>query len=214
VQGCDIRPWERPDRTSAKTRLTVDHVMASAALPLLFPAVRLGDAWHGDGGIRLAAPLAPAVHLGASRIVAVSTTHRGAQPIEYRVAPRYPPPAQVLGKLFNAVFLDVLDQDARRLETMNGLICDLPPERRRGMRKIESLVVRPSVDLGRLARQHEPDLPRAFRFLIRGLGTRETSSPDFLSLLMFQPDYIAHMIEIGEADARRHYDEIARLLMA
>ncbi len=81
------------------------------------------------------------------------------------------------------------------------------------MRKIESLVVRPSVDLGRLARQHEPDLPRAFHFMTRGLGTRETESPDFLSLLMFQPDYIAHLIEIGEADARRHYDALARLVM-
>lgn len=213
IQGCDIQPWERPDRTSVKTRLTVDHVMASAALPLLFPTVRLGDAWHGDGGIRLAAPLAPAVHLGASRIIAVSTTHREGQPTKYRVNSRYPPPAQVLGKLFNAVFLDVLDQDARRLELINGLICDLPPEQRRGMRKIESLVIRPSVDLAKLARQHEPALPPAFRFMTRGLGTREMSSSDFLSLLMFQPDYIAQMIEIGVADARRHYDEISRLLM-
>jgi NTE family protein len=212
VQGCDIETWERPDRTSAKTRLTVDHVMASAALPLLFPAVRLGDAWHGDGSVRLAAPLAPAVGLGASRIIAVSTRHRGARPHE-RTVTRYPPPAQVLGKLFHAVFLDVIDHDVRRLETINGLIGDLPPEKRRGMRKIESFVVRPSVDLGRLARQHEPHLPRAFRFMTRGLGTRETESPDFLSLLMFQPDYIAHLIEIGEADARKNHDALARLLV-
>lgn len=213
VQGCDIQTWERSDRTSAKTRLTVDHVMASASLPLLFPAVRLGDAWHGDGGIRLAAPLAPAVHLGATRIIAVSTRHRGSRAGTDRTAAFYPPPAQVLGKLFNAVFLDVIDQDVRRLETINGLICDLAPERRRGMREIESVIVRPSVDLGKLARQHEPDLPRAFRFMTRGLGTRETPSPDFLSLLMFQPDYIAHMIEIGEADARKHYDELARSIL-
>lgn len=213
VQGCDIQTWERPDRTSVKTRLTVNHVMASAALPLLFPAVRLGRAWHGDGGVRLAAPLAPAVHLGASRIIAVSTRHRAAGAEGARAAARYPPPAQVLGELFNAVFLDVIDQDARRLETINRLICDLPPEKRRGMREIESFVVRPSVDLSQLARQHEPRLPYAFRFMTRGLGTRQTDSPDFLSLLMFQPDYIAHLIEIGEADARKHMDELAPLLM-
>lgn len=212
VQGCDIHTWERPDRTSEKTRLTVDHVMASASLPLLFPAVRLGGSWHGDGGIRLAAPLAPAVHLGARRIIAVSTRHRGAHG-RREASIRYPPPAQILGKLINAVFLDVIDQDVRRLETINGLICDLPPEKRRGMRKIESFTVRPSVNLGELARQHEPDLPRAFRFLTRGLGTRQTPSQDFLSLLMFQPDYIEHMIEIGEADARRHRDDLARLIL-
>lgn len=212
VQGCDIHTWERPDRTSAKTRLTIDHVMASASLPLLFPAVRLGESWHGDGGIRLAAPLAPAVHLGANRIVAVSTRHRDAY-AKTEPSVRYPPPAQILGKLINAVFLDVIDQDVRRLETINGLICDLPPEKRRGMRKIESFIVRPSVDLGKLARHHEPDLPWAFRFMTRGLGTRDTASPDFLSLLMFQPDYIEHLIEIGEADAREHYDELARLIL-
>jgi len=213
VQGCDIQTWERPDRCSAKVRLTVDHVMASAALPLIFPAVRLIDAWHGDGGVRLAAPLAPAVHLGASRIIAVSTRYkRGAQEAELREA-SYPPPAQILGKLFNAIFLDVIDQDVQRLERINSLLSELPPEKRGGMRKIEIMVLRPSVDLGKLAREYEPDLPRGFRFLTRGLGTRETTSPDFLSLLMFQPDYIARLIEIGEADARERCDELGRLVL-
>ncbi len=213
VQGCNIQAWERPDRCSAKVRLTVDHVVASAALPLLFPAVRLADGWHGDGGIRLAAPLAPAVHLGASRIIAVSTRYkRGAREAELREA-SYPPPAQILGKLFNAIFLDVIDQDAQRLERINSLIHELPAEKRGGMREIGILVVRPSVDLGKLAREHEPDLPRGFRFLTRGLGTRETSSPDFLSLLMFQPDYVERLIEIGEADAREYIDDIGRLVL-
>ncbi len=157
------------------------------------------------------------MHLGATRIVAVSTRHRGAPGAGPTVRElsdgRYPPPAQILGKLFNAIFLDVIDQDTRRLETINQLICDLPPEQRRGMRKIDSLVIRPSVDLGKLARDYEPKLPRAFRFMTRGLGTRETSSPDFLSLLMFQRDYIERLIEIGEADALRSRDELARLLM-
>lgn len=221
VQGCDLQTWERPDRTAAKTRMTVRHVMASAALPLLFPAVRLDDSWHGDGGIRQSAPLSPAVHLGATRILAVSTRYReaistvpaGTSGVSVLPAARYPPPAQILGKLFNAVFLDMIDQDASRLDTINQLICDLPTEKRRGMRKIDSLVIRPSVDLGRLAADYEPKLPRAFRFMTRGLGTRETSSPDFLSLLMFQRDYIERLIEIGQADATRHRDDIARFLM-
>ena len=213
VQGCDIPTWERPDRCSAKVRLTADHVMASAALPLVFPAVRLADSWHGDGGIRMAAPLAPAVHLGASRIITVSTRHKPARREAELQEGRYPPPAQILGKLFNAIFLDAIDQDAEQLNRINSLLQELPAEKRKGLREIETLVVRPSVDLGKLAREHEADLPRWFRFLTRGLGTRETRSPDFLSLLMFQSDYISRVIEIGEADAQKHCDELSRLVL-
>lgn len=212
VQGCEIETWERFDRKSVQVRLTAEHVLASAALPLLFPAVRLADGYHGDGGVRLAAPLSPAVHLGAHRILAVSTRYR--RPAEEaEISPnRYPPPAQILGKLLNAIFLDVLDQDAQRLERINQLIRELPPEKRSGMREVHCLVLRPSVDLGRLAGDYEADLPRGLRFLTRSLGTRETASPDFLSLLLFQPDYLKRLIEIGEADAEARRDEIRRLV--
>lgn len=216
VQGCALEGWERSDRSAVKTWLTVEHVLASAALPLLFPAVSLEGSWHGDGGIHQAAPLSPAVHMGATRILAVSTRHHSRSGAGSRVTDpaheRYPPPAQVLGRLFNAAFLDVVDQDAARLDLINELVCDLPPEKRRGMRKIDSLVIRPSVDLSALAREYEPRLPRAFRFMTRGLGTREAHGTDFLSMLMFQPDYIERLIDVGERDATSHRDELARLL--
>lgn len=213
VQGCQIPTWERPMRRSTNTYLTVDHVMASAALPLFFPAVRLGNAWHGDGGIRLLAPLSPAVHLGADRILAVSTRYD--PPIEEADRPKSPgppPPAQILGTLLNALFLDALDHDAQRLERINGLVEGLPPADERPFRAIRLLVQRPSADLGRLAADYEPRLPRVFRFLLRGWGTRETRSPDLLSLLMFQPDYIRRLIEMGQADAEARKDEIGELL--
>lgn len=213
VQGCGLEGWERPDREAVKTRLTVEHVLASAALPLLFPALALEGSWHGDGGIRQAAPLSPALHMGATRILAVSTRHRGGEGAGSGPGlERYPPPAQILGRLFNAVFLDVVDQDAARLDLVNRLVCDLPPAKRRGRRRIDSLVIRPSADLGALAREYEPRLPGAFRFMTRGLGTREARSSDFLSLLMFQPDYIERLIEVGERDATSHRDELERLL--
>jgi NTE family protein len=213
VDGREIETWTRPGRRSAQVRLTVDHVLASASLPLLFPAVRLADGWHGDGGVRLAAPLSPAVHLGARRILAVSTRYqRPAE--EQEISPnRYPPPAQILGKLLNAIFLDVIDQDAERLERINHLLRQVPPERRGGMREIDCVVLRPSVDLGRLAGEYEAGLPRGFRFLTRGLGTRETASADFLSLLMFHPDYIQRLTAIGEADAEARGEEIRRLVL-
>jgi NTE family protein len=124
----------------------------------------------------------------------------------------YPPPAQVLGVLYNAIFLDLIDQDVLRLERLNRLVGLIPPERRSGLRVIDMLVLRPSRDLGRLAGEYEPRLPRVFRFLTRGLGTRKTESPDILSLVMFQEDYLRRLIELGEEDAEHQWDQIAAFL--
>lgn len=212
VQGSRIENWERPNRRSAEARLTIDHVLASASLPLFFPAVRIGKHWHGDGGIRLAAPLSPALHLGARRVLVVSTRYqRTHEEADMPATQGYPPPAQILGHLLNAVFLDVIDQDILRLERLNDLLEQLPPQECQGLHPVELKVMRPSQDLGRLAARHEVTLPKAFRFLTRSLGTRETQSPDFLSLVMFQPDYLQHLIEIGERDAEEHLEDLVEL---
>ena len=213
VQGRDIRAWQRPRRTARKAAIGVDHIMASAALPLFFPAVQIDGEWYGDGGIRLAAPLSPALHLGASRILAVSTRYdRTGEEAGRPSIVGYPPPAQILGILMNVVFLDVIDQDAVRLERLNRLIEQLPEERREGLRKVDLMVLRPSMDLSLLAGDYEPRLPGPFRFLTRGLGTRETRTPDALSMIMFQADYLERLIELGRADAEARADEIAEFL--
>jgi NTE family protein len=216
VQGLapgGIQTWERPQRKSIACPLRVDHVVASSALPFFFPAVQVGDAWYGDGGIRLTAPLAPAVHLGARRILAVSTRYaRTREEAERPAISGYPPPAQVAGVLYNAIFLDQLDGDAFQLQQINRLIARLPDHERDGLRHIDLLLLRPSVDLGRLANEYEAELPRAFRFLTRGLGTRETRSNDMLSLVMFQADYVRRLVELGEADAKARMEEIRQFL--
>jgi NTE family protein len=213
VQGRDIEGWTRAKRRAVHCKLTVDHVMASASLPLFFPAVRIGPHWHGDGGMRLTAPFSPALHLGAERVIAVTTRYEAPRAEEDRPQiDGYPPPAQILGNLMNAVFLDVLDDDARRLARTSRLLEHVPPEHRAGMKPIDLLVLRPTVDLGALAADYEPRLPGVFRFLTRGLGTKETKNSDLLSMLMFQPDYLSRCIEIGEADAVAHLEEIERLV--
>lgn len=215
VQGRNISTWERPQRISVPTHIRVEHVMASAALPIFFPAVQIGHSWYGDGGIRLAAPLSPPLHLGAEKIFAVSTRYRRTQTESaVDVIGDYPPPAQVLGVLMNAIFLDLVDQDAMRMVRMNRLLEKLPEEKRDGMRPVRLLVMRPSRDLGRLVAEYEPKLPPAFKFMTRGLGTRETSSPDMLSMLMFQADYLTRLMEIGEADAEARAKEIDEFLKA
>ena len=215
IQGRDLHDWTRPQRRSQQTLLTIDHVMASSALPLFFPAVEIENEYFGDGGLRLSAPLSPAIHLGAEKILAISTRYqRTVAEAGLPDVTGYPPPAQVLGVLLNSVFLDLLDQDALRMERLNHLLRKLPPEGRGDLRPVNLLILRPSLDLGRLANEFEPQLPKTFRFLTRGLGTRQTKSPDFLSMILFQPDYIGRLIELGEADAEARADEIDAFVRA
>lgn len=211
--GAGIEAWERAHRVSQPAQLCVEHVMASSALPIFFPAIELARHWYGDGGIRLTAPLSPAVHLGADRILAISTRYaRTRAEADQSVVNGYPPPAQILGVLFNAIFLDLFDTDALALERVNRLLPYLDPTERAGLRPVRLLLLRPSRDLGQLASEYEPRLPKTFRFLTRGLGTRETRSSDMLSLVMFQNDYLERLIALGEEDGERRAKEIDAFL--
>ena len=209
VQGRNLDMFEDPNRRSEHIEITVEHVLASASLPFVFPAVRIGSEWHGDGSIRLAGPLSAAVHLGASRIIAISTGYQRT-PDEARtpVVVGYPPATQILGQLMNAIFLDVIDEDVARMQRMNEMINKLDSRDRNGFRPIELLVLRPSRDLGKLAGAYEKYLPRHLKTLTRAMGAKETESPDFVSLLMFEPHYTAELIEIGRADVEARVDEI------
>ncbi len=213
VQGEGVRPWQRAHRKSVFEDIGVEHIMASASLPMLFPSVYVNGSWYGDGGIRLTAPLSPAIHMGARKLLAISTRHIPT-PTEAK-APRlddYPAPAKVIGAMYNAIFLDVFDNDALRLERINSLIKNLPEPNREGLTPVKLLMLRPSEDLGNLAAKYEPQLPKPFRFMTRGWGTREYRSTDMLSLVMFQTDYIHHLIEMGEKDADARRDEIGEFL--
>lgn len=213
VQGRGFDPFEGPNQRAESTYMTVEHVLASSALPFVFPAVRIGTAWHGDGGIRLASPLSPAVHLGATRIIAMSTGYqRTAAEASRPTISGYPPAAQLLGQLVNAIFLDAIDEDVARMQRMNELIAKMDPVERNGLKPIDLLVLRPSVDLGKLAGEYEHYLPAKLKLLVRALGATETESPDFISLLLFEPAYTKRIIEVGEMDVELRLDEIRAFL--
>ena len=198
-----------------RTRLSVDHILASASIPLVFPAVKLGQQYYGDGSFRTAAPLAPAIHMGADRIFTISARYRRST-LEARAPDTagYPPPARVLGLLLNSVFLDTLDWDAAALRRINALVDNLPPQvsERQGLRHVELLILRPSRDIGKLARDFEIELPPALRFLVRGLGTPGIKSADFVSYLLFESEYIRTLVELGTADAEANWDRIEAFL--
>ncbi len=215
VEGGRESLWQPTPEGLVRARIRPEHVLASAALPFFFPAVRVRDAqggaaWYGDGGIRLAAPLAPAMRLGADRILSVNT-RAAAAPAE--ASDGYPTASRVLGVLMNAVFLDVLDQDARALRRTNDLLAHVPPAERGGLRPVDLLVIRPSEDLARLAGDYEPHLPPSMRVALgRAAGANAEKSPDWLSMLLFDRGYIDRLVALGEADVRARADEIRTFL--
>lgn len=212
-----LQTWERVRRLAVHDRITLDHVMASAAIPLFFPAVKVGHHYFGDGSLRQSHPLSPAIHLGADRILAISSRWRVpvAEPDPAETAV-YPPAAQVLGLMLNSIFLDNLDVDAERLRRINHVLARVPESRRwlLSERPVRLLVLRPSSDIGRVAARYEESIPRSLRYFLRGLGTRRISSSDLVSYLMFESEYLEHLIRLGERDAERSWLKIRRFLDA
>jgi NTE family protein len=211
----DVPTWERARRIGVATKIGVEHVLASGALPLVFPATRVGDEYYGDGSIRQAAPLAPAIHLGADRLLAIATRYAPTlEEVRARAGGGYPAPAQVIGMMFNTIFLDTLEGDAERLTRINRLLDALPPGTpvSDGLRRIRLHVIRPSKDLGLLAADYKKLLPRSLRFVLRGLGVRKVRGADLLSYLIFEKPYITRVMELGYEDALTGWPDIERFL--
>ena len=213
VQGRSVDVFEGPNRRSAQTEMTVEHVLASASLPFVFPAVRIRDRWYGDGGIRLSAPLSAAVHLGARRIIAMSTGYqRTADEANTPIVRGYPPAVQIMGQLLNAIFLDVIDEDVVRMGRLNEMIRKLPYEDRDGFKPIDLCVLRPSEDIGKLAVEYAHYLPRTMKMFMRASGSRETDSADLVSMLMFELHYLELLISMGERDIVSRLDDLRQFL--
>ena len=204
--------WDAGQLRAVSAEIELDHVMASAALPMFFPAVKLGGSWHGDGGVRLTAPLSPALHLGATRILAVSPRAKPIKGLPPELREPYPSPAQIAGVMLNSVFLDMLDFDALQMNRINRLVSRLEPDEASDFRQVEVMVLRPRENLGKIAREHEVELPRTFRFFESGLNNRDRRSSDALSMVIFEPEYIGLLMRLGEEDAEARHDEIESFL--
>jgi NTE family protein len=205
--------WERPYRAGTSAVIGVNHVMASAAIPLLFPAVRIGTTWHGDGSVRQAAPLSPALRLGARRVLVVSTVRDPAvHPEEDAIDDPYPSLARILGVTLNSLLYGHTEFDAEQLRRITELVRALPPGREAGFRPVELFLMRPSADLGALAGDYEYKLPRALRYLTRGLGTLDENSTDLLSTLLFDGSYTERLVECGRRDADQQIDALVRFV--
>ncbi len=216
----DIEPWFRRTRIGIRQRLRLPHVLASAAIPIFFPPVRIHGLFYGDGCVRMTAPLSPAIHLGADRILAlgVQSLPPVELPPEHGRAPRrdWLPPSEIVGILLNSVFLDSLEADVERLERVNHTLRFVPPgdhgTAHLPLRSIPTLVLRPSQDLGTLAADQYRRVPRMLRYLLKGIGATGETGSDLLSYLAFEPEYVGRLFELGYADTMRHRVEVEAFL--
>jgi NTE family protein len=207
--------WERPYRMGRSAVIGVDHVMASAAIPLLFPAVKIGTSWHGDGSVRQAAPLSPALRLGARRVLVISTVREPYEhPLEDAIDDPYPSLARIVGVTLNSLLYGHTEFDAEQLRRITDLVRALPDSRAAGFKPVELFLMRPSADLGHVAAEYEHKLPRALRYLTRGLGTRDENSTDLLSTLLFDAAYTERLVECGRRDAEEQIDALVRFVTA
>lgn len=211
-----LQPWLRSTRIGVRAPLTVEHVMASSAIPVFFPPVSLDGALYGDGCIRLTSPLSPAIHLGADKVIAVGI--RYVRSVEQTLELNQTLKREILsiaeigGVLLNAVFLDSLENDAERMDRINQTLSMFPPEQRETLphqlRPVPLLVLRPSQDLGQLARGTLREFPTMIRFLLRGVGAKDDKGWDLLSYLAFERAYTGQLIELGYHDTMRRKKEI------
>lgn len=206
--GTALEQWERTQRVGAATNLDVDLLLASSALPFIFPAVKVHREFFGDGSMRQMAPISPALHLGADRVLIVGTGRQSTEPPRVR-ASIYPSLAQIAGHALNSIFLDSLAVDIERLERINRTLACVPPERARELglklRPIDVLVMHPSQPIERLAAKHARAFPRSLRFLLRAVGAMNRNGSNLASYLLFEPDFCRALIDLGRADtlARR-----------
>lgn len=203
--------WQRTRRLGVNTDLNLDHVMASVAVPYVFPPVRIGGEYFGDGAMRQATPLSPAVHLGADRILVIGIRDEtgGSENAEADSPPSF---AQIAGYMLDTLFMDGLYSDLERITRINELLDVVSKDTLkvgdRPMRPIDTMLIVPSQDLRTIAERHREELPFAIRALLRGVGGRSPGENKLLSFLLFEQAYTRELIDLGYHDALKVADEL------
>lgn len=204
-------PWTRMRRCGRPTKLELEHLMASVAVPFLFPPVFIDDEFYGDGAMREANPFSPAIHLGAQRLLVIGTRNESRPPRAMKHSPTF---GQIFGYMLDALFSDGLYSDLERLTQLNDIVARAGPLSSDGvpLRRIDMLVILPSKDLSDIARHHLSSLPRTLRTLLRTMGALNTGGGQLMSYLLFQDSYTRELIALGYDDAMKRSEDLRAFL--
>ncbi len=202
--------WQRAKRKGVKTVLTTRHLLASAAIPLVFPSVKIGDGFFGDGSIHQLSPLSPAIHLGADKILIIGVE----QPKEdkyYGNSEFHPDSATITGHLLDTIFTDSLNSDLERMARVNATL-EHSKEEKTGLKKVDSMLINPSRNFNKIASKHYHNMPPAIRFLLRFAGVTKNSESALISYLMFEKPFTQELIQLGYQDGLEQIDSISEFL--
>jgi NTE family protein len=207
--------WKRARRVGSVATITLDHLMASSAIPFVFAAVKINREYFGDGSMRQIAPISPALHLGAEKVLVIGVRQEtNGHMTRNGAGVEYPSLAQIGGHVLSSIFLDALEADLERLRRINETVRLIPAgERARSnghttlLRPVDTLLIAPSQNIGEIAVRHKQHFPRSVRYLLRGVGAWKRGGGDLLSYLLFEKPYCRELIELGSHDAMRRRAE-------
>ncbi|MEP7183276.1 MAG: patatin-like phospholipase family protein [Betaproteobacteria bacterium] len=219
VTFCDARPevvlWERAQRIGVRAKIGVPHLLASSAIPFVFAPSAIDGEYFGDGAVRQVTPTAPALHLGADRILVIGAARSSIRP-EPPQSTAPPSVAQIGGQVLASIFTDALGTDLEKVRLINAAVRQIPADRLAAspvpLRDVAMTVVTPSVALEEVALAHVAELPGAIRVLLSSVGGTGEGGAGLLSYLLFEPGYCRALIQLGYADAQSKRDEIDALL--
>jgi len=213
----DTREWTRKRRIGLRRCVDLDHLMASVAVPMIFSPVLIDGEYFGDGAMRQATPLSPAIHLGADRILVVGIRDETADPSPTPSHPQaFPSLAHIAGYMLDTLFMDGLYSDLERITRINQLVDSVPESDRsdalKQVRPIDTMVVLPSQDLRDIAHKHRKAMPVTLRALLRGISGKSHSANRLLSFLLFEREYTRELIELGYKDAMAVREELEQFI--
>ena len=211
----EVATWQRTHRFGSRTQLGINHLLASSAIPFVFPAIKLHREYFGDGSMRQLAPISPAIHLGAEKILIIGAG-RMTDKVQRQRSDRYPTLAQIAGHALSSIFLDGLAVDVERMQRINHTLSIIPDEVKQqsgvALRPVKSLVIAPSERLDYLAARHAKALPWAVRLLLRGIGAMNRQGGALTSYLLFEQPYTRALIDLGYKDTMDRREEVKAFL--
>ena len=212
----DLQNWQRARRIGVAMPITLDHLLASSALPFIFPPTRINREYFGDGSMRQIAPVSPALHLGADRLLVIGVGRQLQHNADRVQSTAYPTLAQIAGHALNSIFLDSLEVDLERLQRINRTI-ELIPESVRAqtnypLHRVDFRVLTPSIDLEKIAAQFSDDLPTTIRTLLSSVGGTKRSGSNLLSYLLFEKSFCRELLKLGYADTMARQEDLTAFL--